>query len=96
MQMRTNIDNQRRRRDEIPKITISASVEPPEPRPQSFSCFGITRLALDAAVVLTLRVVVAVPEVWSVILVGLSVHAGRLCAPFGDAVNVQVRFSVPE
>jgi len=43
----------------------------------------------------TVNVAVALPAAANVRLAGFRVHVGRFCAPVGELVSAQVRFSVP-
>jgi hypothetical protein len=51
---------------------------------------------VDAAVVCTVSVVDPVPPVVMFIVVGFRLHVGKLCAPVGEPVSVQLIFIVPE
>ena len=53
-------------------------------------------VAVEAAVVCIVKTVVALPLDKIGTLVGFRLQVGRLCAPAGELVRVQVRFSVPE
>jgi hypothetical protein len=92
----TIIRSQSRRRAGTPTISSPASITPPPPRPISFSPLGASMAVLDAAVVRTVNTVVPLPPLVTVTLVGLRLHVGKLCAPAGEAVSVQLRFIVPE
>jgi hypothetical protein len=80
----------------MPNITTNARTEPPQPTPQSFSWGGSTRELLEAAVVFAVSTIVPLPPVVRVMLAGFKLQVGRLCAPAGAAVKVQVRLIVPE
>jgi hypothetical protein len=51
---------------------------------------------VEAAVVFTVSVDVPLPPEARVTLAGFRVQVGRLCAPAGELVGVQVKFIVPE
>jgi hypothetical protein len=77
-------------------MSETAKTAPPPPRPHKFRRDGITRVAVEAAVVFTVSVVVPLPPVLRVILVGSKLQVGRLFVPAGEAVRVHVKFIVPE
>jgi hypothetical protein len=57
---------------------------------------GCTSELVEAAVVFTVRVVVAVFPAASWTLEALKLQVGRLCAPVGELASAQVRLTVPE
>jgi hypothetical protein len=92
----TIVRSQRRRRAGTPSNSSPASTVPPPPRPISFSPLGESIAVLDAAVVRTVNTVVPLPPLVTVTLAGLRLHVGKLWAPAGELVSVQLRFIVPE
>jgi hypothetical protein len=57
---------------------------------------GRANAPLVAAVVFTVTAEVTVPPEVKVTLAGFKAQVGRLCAPAGEPLKVQVRFIVPE
>lgn len=90
-----SMEIQRRRREEMPQVSSSARTVPPPAILHGLSREGKRRELVDAAVVLTVSVLVPVSPVAMATLVGFMVHVGRLCAPVGEVVRAQVRFRVP-
>jgi len=93
-QARMSTDSQRLRRKGIAKRSSPASAAPPVRHGSRLR--GLTSELVEAAVVVTVRVVVLLPEAASVTLAGFRLQAGRLCAPEGLCVSAQVTFMVPE
>ena len=87
---------QRRRREGMPKTRNAARIAPPPPNLHKLVPAGPFNAVVEAAVVFTVKTVVAfLPEV-TVTVIGLRLQVGRLTAPEGEPVSEQVKFSVPE
>jgi hypothetical protein len=80
----------------MPKNSNAASAAPPPPSLHKFVPAGALRAVVEAAVVFTVKTVVAFPPEITVTVSGLSPQVGRLTAPDGEPVKEQVRSSVPE
>jgi hypothetical protein len=93
---RTVIVIQRRRRDGMPKTRNAAKTAPPPPNLHKFEPVGLIRAVVEAAVVFTVKTVVALPPEAIVTLAGLRLQVGRLTAPDGELVSEQTRSNVPE
>jgi hypothetical protein len=93
---RAIIEIQRRRREGMPKTRNAANTAPPLPSLHKSDPAGLFRAVVDAAVVLTVKTVVAVPPEAIRTLDGFRLHVGRLTAPDGELVREQLKFSVPE
>ena len=93
---RANVASRRRRRDGKQNISRPAKAEPPPLRPHRFRLDSRAMVGeVEAAVVCTVKVVAATAFVATVSMDGFRLQDGRLCAPVGEPVNVQVRFIVP-
>lgn len=96
-QSTTSIEIQRRRRAGIPHTKSNASTvisAPafPKSRPEGPRSWAL----VDAAVVNTVRTLVAEPPEVNATLVGLRLQVGKLCAPAGESVREQVKLRVPK
>ena len=96
IQSRSKVGSHRRRRVGMPKSSSAARTVPPPPSFHRSGPYGCASAVVEAAVVFTVRVLVAVPPDLNATLVGFRPHVGRLCAPAGELVRAQVRLSVPE
>lgn len=85
----------RRRFDAIPSISTPARTAPPS-NPQCPMPTGLAIAVLLAALVVTVKTLVPLPPAVRVTVGGARVQVGRLLAPAGDVVSVQVRSTVPE
>jgi hypothetical protein len=95
MTKRARIDSQRRRLARRLIISRAANATASVPLPHRRS-LGRISIADVAAVVFTVRVVVAFPPAAMVAVDGFKAQLGGLCAFAGEVVRVQLRFSVPE
>ena len=75
----------------MPNMIRAAKMGPPVMR-QKFNRAD----AGEAAVVFTVSVAVLLPPDARLMLAGFKLHVGRPCAPAGEAIREQDRFSVPE
>ena len=96
IQRRTSVGSQRRRRVGVPKSRNAARTVPPPASFHRCRSYGCASAVVEAAVVFTVRVLVAVPPALNVTLMGFRLHVGRLCVPAGELARAQVRLRVPE
>jgi hypothetical protein len=93
---KASIDGRRRRRDGRQNSSSPARAEPPPLRPHRFRLDSPAIAGeVEAAVVCTVKVVAATAFVATVRVDGFKLQDGRLCAPTGEPVRVQVSFIVP-
>jgi hypothetical protein len=84
-----------RRLEAMPNISSPARTVPP-PSPQGPIPEGLAIAVVLAAVVFIVKTLVPLPPAVRVTAAGTRVHVGRLLAPDGEVVSVQVRLTVPE
>jgi hypothetical protein len=79
----------------MPNINTAANASPPPPSVFK-SCVFDCATAIMAVVVCTVNTVVPLLPEPIVMLAGFKPQVGRLFAPLGEFVRLQLRFSVPE